>query len=72
MKASRFLEELPPADPELFERWELDDPGAGPPTLTAAPVFASLPGVRDARVIPVLFGKVPRDDDRDGGDDVPF
>ena len=62
MKASRFLEELPPAEPELFERWQLDDPGAGAPTLTVAPGPASLPGTRDARVIPVLFGKVPDED----------
>jgi DNA helicase-2/ATP-dependent DNA helicase PcrA len=85
MKASRFLEELPPAEPELFERWQLDDPGAGPPTLVAATGPASLPGIRDARVIPVLFGKPPDDPadgaaapegrrggDEDGGDDVPF
>ena len=85
MKASRFLEELPPSEPELFERWQVDDPGAGPPTLTAAPAPASLPGVREARVIPVLFGKPPdapgddaaapanrRGGTDDGGDDVPF
>jgi DNA helicase-2/ATP-dependent DNA helicase PcrA len=88
MKASRFLEELPPSEPELFERWQLDDPGAGSPTLTAAPALASLPGIREARVIPVLFGKPPDDpaddtaaperrrggegEDGDGGDDVPF
>ncbi len=84
MKASRFLEELPPAEPELFERWQLDDPGAGPPVLGPAPGPAALPGVRDARVIPVLFGKPP-DDPADAsaaprgrggeegdGDDVPF
>ena len=37
MKASRFLEELPPADPELFERWQLDEPGAGAAALAPAP-----------------------------------
>src|SRR5512142_2894075 len=40
MKASRFLEEIPPAEPELFERWQLDDPGAGAPALEPAPAPA--------------------------------
>jgi DNA helicase-2/ATP-dependent DNA helicase PcrA len=54
MKASRFLEELPPAEPELFERWQLDD-GPAAPSLAPAPAVPALP--RDARVIPALFGK---------------
>jgi ATP-dependent DNA helicase UvrD/PcrA len=77
MKASRFLEELPP-QPELFERWQLDDPGAGAPVLQPAPAQGALPP-REARVIPVLFGKPPEEppggedtDHGDGGDDVPF
>jgi ATP-dependent DNA helicase UvrD/PcrA len=53
MKASRFLEELPPAEPELFERWQLDD-GPAAPSLAAASAAPALP--RDARVIPALFG----------------
>jgi DNA helicase-2/ATP-dependent DNA helicase PcrA len=31
MKASRFLEELPP-EPEIFERWQLEE-GSSPPPL---------------------------------------
>jgi DNA helicase-2/ATP-dependent DNA helicase PcrA len=54
MKASRFLEELPPSEPELFERWQLDD-GPEAPALAPAPAAPALP--RDARVIPALFGK---------------
>jgi DNA helicase-2/ATP-dependent DNA helicase PcrA len=70
MKASRFLEELPPREPELFERWQIDDgPGPGVPALSAAPVAPGLPSLRDARVIPVLFGRVP--DDEDAGDAAP-
>ncbi len=88
MKASRFLEELPPAEPELFERWQLDDPGVGPPTLAPAPAPPPLAEARDARVIPLLFGERPRvappprddpgdgeggsGDGPDGGGDVPF
>jgi DNA helicase-2/ATP-dependent DNA helicase PcrA len=54
MKASRFLEELPP-EPEIFERWQLDE-GTPPPALGGpAPQPASLPG-RDPRVLPSLFG----------------
>ena len=76
MKASRFLEELP-AEPDLFERWQLDDGVAGaPPALAAAAAPGALPA-RDPRVIPALFG-VPEpvgegvQDDDAGGDDVPF
>jgi DNA helicase-2/ATP-dependent DNA helicase PcrA len=65
MKASRFLEELPPADPELFERWQLDD-GPAVPSLAEAPRRPALPG--DARVIPVLFGRNPDGGPDDGGD----
>src|SRR5512138_2062000 len=83
MKASRFLEELPPGDPELFERWQLDEPGAGAPALAEgqAPRPAVLPP-RDPRVVPALFGAAPADDAADepggdegggaGGGDVPF
>jgi DNA helicase-2/ATP-dependent DNA helicase PcrA len=79
MKASRFLEELPPAEPELFERWQLDD-GPAAPSLAPAPSTPALP--RDARVIPALFGKTrssPSPEDAEGpsdadddGSDVPF
>ncbi len=76
MKASRFLEELPAATPELFERWQLDE-GAGAPALCPAAPVAELPA-RDPRVIPVLFGapaiEAPQADggDPDEGEDVPF
>ena len=43
MKASRFLEELPPAEPELFERWQLDDGARGAPRSRPAP---AAPGCR--------------------------
>ena len=44
MKASRFVEELP-GEPELFERWQLDEPGAGAAALGAAPApAAAAPG----------------------------
>jgi DNA helicase-2/ATP-dependent DNA helicase PcrA len=76
MKASRFLEELPP-EPELMERWQLDDPG-GAPALGPAPTAAPELPPRDPRVIPVLFG-LPEDETgevlaeaTEGGDDVPF
>jgi DNA helicase II / ATP-dependent DNA helicase PcrA len=76
MKASRFLEELP-AEPGLFERWQLDDPAMGGPSLGPAPAPApALP--RDPRVIPALFGApapvaaTAGGQDDDGGDDVPF
>jgi len=59
MKASRFLEELPPADPELFERWQLDDAPFAP-TLAPAPGAAAELPPRDPKVVPALFGK-PRD-----------
>jgi DNA helicase-2/ATP-dependent DNA helicase PcrA len=77
MKASRFLEELPPAEPELFERWQLDEPGAGAPALAEAPAAAPLPP-RDPRTVPALFGPAPDDEgperggDAGGGDGVPF
>jgi DNA helicase-2/ATP-dependent DNA helicase PcrA len=73
MKASRFLEELPP-EPELFERWQLDDPGAGTgPALAAVAAPVAL-APRDPRVIPALFGP-PADEVGAGGsedDPVPF
>jgi DNA helicase-2/ATP-dependent DNA helicase PcrA len=65
LKASRFLEELP-AEPELFERWQLDDPA---PNVIALPLAdAPAPALRDARVVPALFGEPEGGDD----DDVPF
>ncbi|ACL65462.1 UvrD/REP helicase [Anaeromyxobacter dehalogenans 2CP-1] len=84
MKASRFLEELP-AEPELFERWQLDDPGL-PAALGAAPPPAAGLPPRDPSVVPALFGEpAPRRGPADvvapveadggdpgGGDDVPF
>ena len=54
MKASRFVEELPDV-PELFERWQLDDPGVPAPSLAPSTATGALPP-RDARVIPALFG----------------
>ncbi len=76
MKASRFLEELP-AEPDLFERWQLDDPAAGGvPALAAAAAPAALPP-RDPRVVPALFGAAVAagGEESDGGaegGDVPF
>jgi DNA helicase-2/ATP-dependent DNA helicase PcrA len=73
MKASRFLEELPP-EPELYERWQLEE-GSGPPTLAAAPAPGALPG-RDPARIPALFGAPDEPEgpggEAEGGDDVPF
>jgi DNA helicase-2/ATP-dependent DNA helicase PcrA len=71
MKASRFLEELPP-QPELFERWQLDAPAVAGPALAPAPAVAALPA-RDPRVLPALFGApTSPDESGDGGDDVAF
>jgi len=76
MKASRFLEELP-ADPELFERWQLDEPGSAP-ALPAGPAAAPVLTARDPRVLPALFGVPTRREggdpggDSGGGGDVPF
>jgi DNA helicase-2/ATP-dependent DNA helicase PcrA len=75
MKASRFLEELP-AEPELFERWQLDDP-ARSPALGPAPAPAPVLPARDPRTVPVLFGvPAPSDGDPGSGDEgggpVPF
>jgi DNA helicase II / ATP-dependent DNA helicase PcrA len=76
MKASRFLEELP-AEPELLERWQLDDPGLAAPVLPAGPApTPALP--RDPRVVPALFGvaaplaSAPGEDEGGGGEDVPL
>jgi DNA helicase-2/ATP-dependent DNA helicase PcrA len=73
MKASRFLEELPP-EPELYERWQLEEGGASP-ALAATPAPAALPG-RDPAVLPALFGAPDEpegpDGEEPGGDDVPF
>ncbi len=75
LKASRFLEELP-GEPELYERWQLDDPA---PNVISLPLpDAPAPALRDARVVPALFGEpgTPDDDEGEGGqggdDDVPF
>jgi DNA helicase-2/ATP-dependent DNA helicase PcrA len=58
LKASRFLEELP-GEPELYERWQIDD-AAGAPRLDEAPAAAALPGSAAARMaaleLPRLFG----------------
>jgi DNA helicase-2/ATP-dependent DNA helicase PcrA len=70
LKASRFLEELP-AEPELYERWQLDDPA---PNVISLPLpDAPAPALQDARVVPALFGE-PGDakGEGDGEDDVPF
>jgi DNA helicase-2/ATP-dependent DNA helicase PcrA len=67
MKASRFLEELP-GEPELYERWQLDEGPGVPPLPGGPPPAAALPP-RDPRVVPALFGAEPGDDD---GEDVPF
>ena len=66
MKASRFLEELPPREPELFERWQLDDPGIAAASLPPAPGLPRL-AARDARVVPALFGEAPPEDARARG-----
>jgi DNA helicase-2/ATP-dependent DNA helicase PcrA len=71
MKASRFVEELP-GEPELFERWQLDE-GAAAPLLGPTPGAAAELPARDPRVIPVLFGHTSEpDDEPGGGDGVPF
>lgn len=71
MKASRFLEELP-AEPDLFERWQLDAPAGAVPALAPVPALAALPA-RDPRVVPALFGApTSTDESEDGGEDVPF
>jgi DNA helicase II / ATP-dependent DNA helicase PcrA len=59
MKASRFLEEIPPAEPELFERWHLDEPAAAvAPPLPAGAGQARLPPAANPCVVPALFGPV--------------
>jgi DNA helicase-2/ATP-dependent DNA helicase PcrA len=71
LKASRFLEELP-AEPDLYERWQLDDPA---PNVIPLPVGeAPAPALRDPRVVPALFGDPGGEPDPEGGDgdDVPF
>jgi len=73
MKASRFVEELP-ADPAVYERWQLDD-AEGPPALLAAEPIARLPAPAPAAalLVPALFGEEPEDrGDGGSGDDVPF
>ncbi len=74
LKASRFLEELP-AEPAVYERWQLDDP-AGPPRLEGSgPGAAALPGrpgvPAGALALPSLFGAEDPDEERDGEEDVP-
>jgi DNA helicase-2/ATP-dependent DNA helicase PcrA len=69
MKASRFLEELP-AEPELLERWQLDDvPAGGQPLPEPAEVIPLPP--RDPRVVPRLFGAPQGDPGGTEGDDAP-
>ncbi len=86
LKASRFIEELP-GDPALMERWQLDEPSAGPP-LPAPPDAARLAAaeaVTRALAIPALFGRPPQppqagqphsapgtDGPEGADDDVPF
>ncbi|MFO0581184.1 MAG: ATP-dependent helicase [Anaeromyxobacter sp.] len=80
MKASRFLEELP-AEPPLFERWQLDE-GADLPALAPRQARGDSEdgGVallgHDPRVIPALFGEPgpPEGAPPEGeeGDEVPF
>ncbi|HSM93957.1 MAG TPA: ATP-dependent helicase [Anaeromyxobacteraceae bacterium] len=76
MKASRFLEELPP-EPDLYERWQLEEGGlAGAALGPPPPPPPALPG-RDPRVLPALFGpppepEEPEEPDGGGGGDVPF
>jgi DNA helicase-2/ATP-dependent DNA helicase PcrA len=85
LKASRFLEELP-GDPPLYERWQLDEPGA-PAALEPANEPARLgplPAPQGALSVPSLFqqprrGRVGEARQGDGGgesdgggDDVPF
>jgi DNA helicase II / ATP-dependent DNA helicase PcrA len=62
MKVSRFLEELP-SEPEVYERWQLDDFPVSPALPGAPPGPAPLPP-RDPRTIPALFG-VPEPADED-------
>ena len=79
LKASRFVEELP-GDPVLYERWQLDEPGAIPalPAANDPALLAARPAPEGARVIPALFGEAgaqgPGDvgEGGEGGDDVPF
>ena len=78
LKASRFVEELP-GEPVLYERWQLDEPGAAPalPAANDPALLAAKPAPEGARVIPVLFGEAgaqgPGEVGEGGeGDDVPF
>jgi len=68
MKPSRFIEELP-AEPELYERWQLDD-GARAPALSLVPSEEAGGAQLPAAVVPALFGTP--DDGEAGGGDVPF
>jgi DNA helicase-2/ATP-dependent DNA helicase PcrA len=72
MKASRFVEELP-ADPPVFERWQLDDPGDGALPPANEPRALAAPAVPAAALaIPSLFGEDTGGGGGSGGDDVPF
>jgi ATP-dependent DNA helicase UvrD/PcrA len=75
LKASRFVEELP-GDPAVYERWQLDDPGAALLPAANEPAALPAPAPAGALVIPALFGKAaepdPARDPEHGGDDVPF
>jgi hypothetical protein len=49
-----------PGEPPLYERWQLDEPGAAPALPAAndpAALLAARPAPEGARVIPALFGK---------------
>jgi DNA helicase II / ATP-dependent DNA helicase PcrA len=69
MKVSRFLEELP-TEPDVYERWQLDDFPAVPALAGAAPPAPPLPP-RDPRTIPPLFG-VPDAGDEDDAANEPL
>ncbi len=71
MKASRFLEELP-AEPELYERWQLDEAPYAPALQAAEPAANGALPARDPRLIPALFGapvQIVVPEPVDGGDD---
>ncbi len=61
MKASRFVEELP-GEPALYEKWQLESPGAGltlPPADGEAPRLGPAPAPAAALAMPSLFGDRP-------------
>ena len=72
LKASRFVEELP-GEPPLYERWQLDEPGAAPalPAANDAAALLGAPAPEGARVIPLLFGRAA-EPEPDAGPSSPF